>query len=397
MKKVLVVIVAVIGIGLGAWLFWGNAPAPTVPLVVSVTQSNGPVQVFPGVGGAYFVLPDRSLWSWGGEGPVPRQVGTNRDWSMALKLNNHTIGIRTNGTLWEWGYRGAGRHSANAEQVDGRTNWVGISGGDVHGAALNADGTIWAWGDNASCQLGNGPRPDSADTVQVGTESDWRAIGAGQGSYTMGIKRDGSLWVWGQVPYYMNGTQTTIFGIPQRICSETNWTKFNWLSSCVENSNGELWYPFGAPPGATVAASSACYLYSTNWQSGRTAIASTGISTGYSFLMRVKPDGTLWRWKYTPRQGLLGGAARVGTRSDWVGIWGHGTAYGLTSDGTIWAVGQDFGRGSQLDMKSQVTRWMWEAAGYVHLPRGSWSGQGSYPAKTEFWPLMRVAVETPAK
>ena len=49
-------------------------------VVVSLSQSNGPVQVFPGSAGVLLILPDGSLWRWGKVGPavLPRRRSRSR-------------------------------------------------------------------------------------------------------------------------------------------------------------------------------------------------------------------------------------------------------------------------------------------------------------------------------
>jgi len=47
-----------------------------------------------------------------------------------------------------------------------------------------------------------------------------------------------------------------------------------------------------------------------------------------------------------------------------------------------------------LNSWSLVTRFWWKATGILHLPHRSWQGQGGYPIRDEFWPLMKVASES---
>lgn len=55
----------------------------------------------------------------------------------------------------------------------------------------------------------------------------------------------------------------------------------------------------------------------------------------------ILPDGALWQWD-TRRQNPTNATPtleRVGTDTDWVGLWGNGTAVGCTADGIIWTWG----------------------------------------------------------
>src|SRR5438128_8576858 len=92
-----------------------RVPRAMIPpaVLVSIAQSNATFRAFEGPGGFLMILPDGSLWQWGQTGPgswpraaAPVRVGTNYDWIKAVPANNHCLGLRKGGTLWEWGWRG---------------------------------------------------------------------------------------------------------------------------------------------------------------------------------------------------------------------------------------------------------------------------------------------------
>ena len=68
-----------------------------------------------------------------------------------------------------------------------------------HSVALKRDGTLWAWGENSYGQLGVGDTTDRSSPTQVGSAHDWAAIApGGSDSYdTLALKKDGTLWAWG--------------------------------------------------------------------------------------------------------------------------------------------------------------------------------------------------------
>ena len=54
---------------------------------------------------------------------------------------------------------------------------------------MKTDGTIWSWGYNASGSVGQNNRTDYSSPIQIGSETDWIAIdNAGGGLY--GIRQD---------------------------------------------------------------------------------------------------------------------------------------------------------------------------------------------------------------
>jgi len=375
------------------------------PVIVSITHSNSPARAFPGIGGALIVLPDGSLWQWGQTGPgnwpraaVPVQVGTNCDWVEAVVANNHCMGLRKGGTLWEWGWRGdsgpggTARLSNVPEQADPRNDWVDIAAGDVHSVALRRDGTLWAWGDNSDDQLGNGPGPNQTNFVQVGTNRDWIAISAPQGSHSFALRKDGTLWVWGQISWFRNGQPGTgVFPFPTKVCRETNWVGFGG-SGEARTRHGELWNLLNSTPDANAAAASNCDLFMTNWVPDHFARAFIGEPTFYE----VRPNGTLWAetLSYSRRLNRLGHSNRwrqVGKRSDWVSIWGtSGTAVGLTSDGTIWMWGSDLGQAPVMDLPSRFKVLKARMMGWLGPRPTSLTTSANYLYQKEPRPLLVV-------
>jgi alpha-tubulin suppressor-like RCC1 family protein len=81
--------------------------------------------------------------------------------------------------------------------------------GDAHTVAIKKDGTLWAWGQNDSGELGNGTDENSNTPIQIGKSTEWRSVSAG-GQHTAAIKKDGTLWAWGlnQDGQLGNGTNT---------------------------------------------------------------------------------------------------------------------------------------------------------------------------------------------
>ena len=78
-------------------------------------------------------------------------------------------------------------HSASATNdarhrphpVGTANDWAAVAGGRWFSLGLKKDGTLWAWGDNASGELGLGDTTGRYSPTQVGTADDWAAVACG--------------------------------------------------------------------------------------------------------------------------------------------------------------------------------------------------------------------------
>jgi alpha-tubulin suppressor-like RCC1 family protein len=131
--------------------------------------------------------------------------GTN--WKQVACGYNHTAAIKTDGTLWTWGTNGLGQigdntlitRSTPVTTFAGGANWKQVSGGNSHTAAIKTDGTLWVWGYNAYGQLGNNTSTDRLTPVTTfAGGTNWKQVAAGEGNHIAAIKTDGTLWTWGR-------------------------------------------------------------------------------------------------------------------------------------------------------------------------------------------------------
>jgi hypothetical protein len=371
-----------------ALIFLRSSRTPPPAIVVSITQSNAPLRVCSGASGVFVILPDGSLWRWGLEGgpgsfraSVPERVGSDCDWVQAVGAYNRCVGLRRDGTIWEWGRRSGslvgGTPRSDPAQVDPGHDWVGIAASSAHSVALRRDGTLWAWGDNAMKQLGIGPGPAQTNLVQVGANHDWAAVCC-PGACTLAVRTDGTLWCWGRVYVFEKGqTVMNDFPLPTRVCRETNWAGFiasPFSFPLVRTQSGELWEPFHALPNPEAPALSTCRLLFSNAPPQLVA----SVNSGAPKLYELRADGTLWETAY-PFSSWAGTLAdnwrKVGRRSDWMALFsGAGAAFGLASDGTLWTWGYDLGQEPVPDFLSRLK--------LFRLRVSAWFGARSAPART---------------
>ena len=219
----------------------------------------------------------------------PVQVGTDTTWSDISGSTSHAgRGIKTDGTLWVWGYNDATGQLCGAlglndiinrsspTQVPG-TNWKECMNTPTATYAIKTDGTLWSWGMNQAGQLGLNQSWDQgggnylrvSSPAQVGTDTTWDTLPKGNRNATFFIgatKTDGTLWVWGR------------------------------------NDDGQLDAGLPTSPGANVHRSSPIQIPGTTWSEVRM------LSKGFQ---ASKTDGTLWSWGYQSGSG----AGKLGQNS----------------------------------------------------------------------------------
>jgi alpha-tubulin suppressor-like RCC1 family protein len=162
---------------------------------------------------------DGTLWTWGrgNQGQLGTNDTTNRstpvttfaggtNWKQVTtsSFSNHTAAIKTDGTLWTWGYSANGQlgnNFANSRSTPittfaGGTNWKQVSAGGSHTAAIKTDGTLWTWGGTVGSLGNNFANSRSTPVTTFAGGTNWKQVSAG-GAHTSAIKTDGTLWTWG--------------------------------------------------------------------------------------------------------------------------------------------------------------------------------------------------------
>ena len=201
--------------------------------------------------------------------PVQTAAGGS-NWAQVSCSKWNIAAVKTDGTLWIWGsnYTGVlanGETSMNGDTGDDRSspvqticggnNWSQVSVGQCNGAAVKTDGTLWTWGFDLG-QLGIGGSPSSTSfTSPVQTSlggTDWESVSVGggnaqgSGQVTMAaVKTDGTLWLWGS---NFNGaigdnTADDRSEPTQEITSSTSWAQVitSWTHTGAIKSDGSLW------------------------------------------------------------------------------------------------------------------------------------------------------------
>ncbi|MGJ1445204.1 hypothetical protein ACR79S_00525 [Sphingobacterium spiritivorum] len=87
--------------------------------------------------------------------------------SMIVSPGIRFVGIKTDGTLWAWGYNGDGflgdggyTNQVQPLKISDKMNWLQVSGDGSFYTALDNEGNIYGWGKNDRGQLGDGTKVD---------------------------------------------------------------------------------------------------------------------------------------------------------------------------------------------------------------------------------------------
>jgi alpha-tubulin suppressor-like RCC1 family protein len=320
---------------------------------------------------------DGTLFTWGNGGSG--RLGTNAtisrstpvttfaggtNWKQVSSKSAHTAAIKTDGTLWTWGYGNFGRLGTNnatsrstpVTTFAGGTDWKQVSSGNFHTAAIKTDGTLWTWGNGNYGRLGNNATiPRSTPVTTFAGGNNWKQVSSGN-QHTAAVKTDGTLWTWGYGSSGRLGTNATITrSTPVQVFgSATNWKQVSsgLTHTAAVKTDGTLWTwgnggngRLGTNDTTNILTPVTTFAGGTNWKQ---------VSSGTFHTAAIKTDGTLWTWG-NGGLGLLGTNDTI-TRSTPVTTFAGGTNWKQVSGGTI---GITIGSSHIAAVKTDGTLWTW--------------------------------------
>jgi len=231
---------------------------------------------------------------------VPILQAQAQSWLKVACGGEFSLGLRSDGTLWAWGYNangqlgiGSSEQQAAPQQIGSETDWADVVAGGYHSLALKKDGSLWAWGFNAAGQLGDGSTSDRNVPVQVGTENDWSVIAAGMVT-SYAIKKDHSLWGWGFNQNGVLGNGNTINQeAPSRIGADNDWESVSagGLHALAVKSDHSLW-GWGSDQNGQAGLGAAGIVRAP--QQVGTGSFWKAVECGFEFSLAQRDDGTIW-------------------------------------------------------------------------------------------------------
>lgn len=195
------------------WICSGSTP-------LQLQNLSGIVSIAAGGGHSIAAKSDGTIWTWGsnhcgqlGDGTTISQMTPVQVWddggnhaSSVAASQFASFALLADGTVRAWGYNSWGQLG------DGTVVWrpapvvvasltgaasLGTSASSNHAFALKNDGTVWGWGWNGpEGRLGDGSTGSYQSTPIQTLFSGAAAVSAG-GLHSLGLKTDGTLWVWG--------------------------------------------------------------------------------------------------------------------------------------------------------------------------------------------------------
>lgn len=197
---------------------------------------------------------DGTLWTWGfgGNGELGNNISGNNNrasspiqtisngtnWQSVSSGTFVTLAVKTDGTLWAWGINDRGQlglsdivsRSAPTQMASNGTMWRSVSAGPFHGAGIKTDGTLWAWGRNDNGGLGDNNLINKSSPVQtISGGTNWRLVRAAHFN-TRAIKTDGTLWSWGN-GYAGTLGNNDLFAKSSPVQTTSNGTNWKSVSS----------------------------------------------------------------------------------------------------------------------------------------------------------------------
>ncbi len=279
--------------------------------------------------------------------------------------DSHALAIDASGNVWAWGDDAHGQlgHGATLSNtlpsvVPGLSNIVQISatqGGTSF--ALDSGGNVWGWGLNYHGQVGDGTSTNRSTPVRLTSINDVQAVAVGTTWASMALKRDGTVWVWGNVSDGLlgDGTSGAVSNLPTQVPKLENMIAIAGHTShmLAVGGDGRVWAWGKNDTGQLGLGTTTANLLPVQIP-GLSGVKSVATSWGRSYA--VSTDGTVKAWGWGGWGALGDGSWRdfnqlspklVSGLANVVEISAGTHTLARRADGSVWGWGQTWG-GSEL-------------------------------------------------
>jgi alpha-tubulin suppressor-like RCC1 family protein len=355
------------------------------------------------------LMSDRSLWCWGnniygqlGSGSSTSYCGGWSNCKNPIKIMDdvvqfsageyHTCAVKTDGSLWCWGYNYWGQIGDNSTSNRNIPTLIMSSGvssvaaGLEHTCAVKQNGSLWCWGRNSEGQLGLDPSVDRYTTPQPITLPGGVIRVVTGGYHTCAVMEDLTLWCWGanwQGQLGNSGSSTytpsqvTVGGSPLYVSS----VAAGETHTCAVDTDGNLFCwgnnEFGQVGDGTTSHRNSPVLIASG-------VLFSYVSAGVLHTCAVEQNGSLWCWGRN-MEGQIGDGNKPGVDdcSIWWPIGNDCNKYPtyITSDVTLVSVGAKH----TCATKQNGSLWCWGENNWGQL------GNGTYVQKTTPHPVITPA------
>ena len=299
-----------------------------------------------GVTNGYFQLGDGTNI----DKSTPVQIGTDTTWNKVITGDYSTRGIKDNGTLWSWGTFNSGvglpdnSYTKTPALIDTHA-WKMVAGtwpSSSTNIGVRLDGTLWVWG--------VGSQYVTYDYLQIGTDTNWKMayiFMSEIGLSYVAIKTTGTLHTWGANNYGQLALGDVTFrSSPVQVGALTDWNEIATGDQFViaTKTNGTLW-AWGFNFAGNLGNGNTSHYYSpiqigslTDWSK---------VKVYYQSVIALKTNGTMWTWGEND-SGQLGLGDMINrssptqvNSSTWIDMsLSDVMGYGIKEDNSVWAWGQ---------------------------------------------------------
>jgi len=268
---------------------------------------------------------------------------------------NHTVALKSDGSVWAWGYNANGQLGDNTTlerhtpvQVSGLSGVTAVAAGAAYTVALKSDGSVWAWGSNANGQLGDNTVIDRHSPVQVSGIGGVAAVATSH-YHTVALKSDGTVWAWGRNDFGQLGDGTTIERhTPVQVGGLIDMTAVigGGYHTLALKSDGTVW-AWGSNSYGGLGDGTTTERHTPVQVSGLSGV--TTVAAGFLHSVALKSDGTLWAWGWNA-PGQLGDGTNIdrhmpvqviGLNNVTAVVAGDNHTVALRSNGTVWTWGKN--------------------------------------------------------